>query len=134
MLKIWLKSMVFLDTNVILEIILQNRPKQAQVITYLENLNETTAVSMLSVHLIKHFGRKAQIDDALLDAVIVENELLSLTKDDYQWAELNEKGNDYEDALQIAVALNNGCNKFVTLDKKLTKQYVDLPMQIIILQ
>ena len=123
--------MVFLDTNIILEIILPNRPKQAKVIKYLQKLNEPTAISMLSVHLIKYFGRKAQIDDSLISAVILENELLPLTKNDYKWAELNENQKDYEDALQIAVAINNGCDKFVTIDKKLAKSYSNLPLQMV---
>lgn len=125
--------MVFLDSNVILEVILKDRPKRHQVKEYLEYISESdepSSISMLSVHLIMHFGRKEQIDDGLLQAVINENELFALSLDDYEWALANEKRKDFEDALQIAVAVRSGCDSFITLDTSLAKAYGDLPFKI----
>lgn len=124
--------MVFLDTNILLEIILKDRDKSVQVEKYLENLNEATVISMLSVHLIMYFGRKEQADDSLLESMVRENELIALTPEDYDWALTNGRKNDFEDALQVAVAIRSGCNTFVTLDKKLARAYTDLPIRFVV--
>jgi predicted nucleic acid-binding protein len=87
---------------------------------------------MLTVHLIMHFGRKEQIDDYFLQAVINENELFSLSAEDYEWALVNERGKDFEDALQLAVAMRTNCDTFLTLDKKLARDYADLPLKILV--
>lgn len=123
--------MVFLDTNILLEIVLKDRDKRLQVESFLKAVDESTAISMLSVHLIMHFGRKSQIDDDFLRGVITENELLTLAAEDYSWALVNEKKNDFEDALQMAVAVRAGCSTFVTLDAKLSKAYSSSPIQIV---
>ena len=133
--KIWLKSMVFLDSNILLEIILKDRVKRYQVRKYLESiskLDDFSSISMLTVHLIMHFGRKEQIDDYFLQAVINENELFSLSAEDYEWALVNERGKDFEDALQLAVAMRTNCDTFLTLDKKLARDYADLPLKILV--
>jgi predicted nucleic acid-binding protein len=123
--------MMFLDTDVLLEIILRDRPKRKQVENFLVSVSEPTAVSMLSVHLIMHFGRKEKAEDEFLEAVIGENELLVLAPEDYYWALKNEKRKDFEDALQIAVATRTGCEKFVTLDARVAKAYADSPISIL---
>lgn len=123
--------MVFLDTNVLLEIILKDRNKRKRVEDFLTSVSEPTAISILSVHLIMHFGRKEKAEDAFLEGVIRENELLAVSPEDYLWALNNEKNKDFEDALQIAVATRSGCEKFVTLDAKLAKAYADSPINIL---
>lgn len=125
------KNMIFLDTNIVLEIILKNRPHFAQAQKFLEKVDDDTAISILSTHLIMHFGRKEQIEDSLLENVINENELLSITPEDYVWAVLNEQGRDFEDALQIATAIRNRCETFVTFDMSLAKDYSKLPITIV---
>ena len=127
--------MVFLDSNILLEIILKDRVKRYQVRKYLESiskLDDFSSISMLTVHLIMHFGRKEQIDDYFLQAVINENELFSLSAEDYEWALVNERGKDFEDALQLAVAMRTNCDTFLTLDKKLARDYADLPLKILV--
>lgn len=123
--------MVLLDTNIVLEIILKDRAKRRQVEDFLISVNEPTAISMLTVHLIMYFGRKEKTNDEFLEGFIGENELFTLSPEDYSWALANEKGKDFEDALQIAVALRMGCEKFVTLDTKLAKAYAGLPTNIL---
>jgi predicted nucleic acid-binding protein len=54
--------MIFLDTKVMLEIILKDRPHFEQAQKFLETIDDYTALSMLSTHLIMHFGRKEQVD------------------------------------------------------------------------
>lgn len=123
--------MVFLDANILLEIILKDRAKKLQVENFLGTVSETTVISMLSVHLIMHFGRNVRANDEFLEGVIKENELLALTPEDYEWASINEKNKDFEDALQMAAALRVGCEVFVTLDKDLAKAYAELPIKIV---
>jgi predicted nucleic acid-binding protein len=126
MLREWQKNMVFLDANVILEVSLRDGPQLDAVKQFLENTTVDTAISMLTVHLVMHFGRKAGVTDELLEAIIGENELLSLMPEDYVWAALNEKGRDFEDAIQMAVAIRNGCTSFATFDKSLANAYASL--------
>ena len=126
--------MVFLDSNILLEIILKDRVKRSLVKEYLESMsksNDFSSISMLTVHLIMHFGRKEQIDNDLLECVINENELFALSGEDYEWALVNERGKDFEDALQLAVAMRAECDTFVTLDKRLAREYNDLPINIL---
>lgn len=124
--------MVFLDANVVLEIVLKDRPHFNQAVRFLETVTDDTAISLLSTHLIMHFARKEKVDDSLLENVIGENELLAITPEDYIWAVLNEQGRDFEDALQIATAIRNGCETFVTFDSSLAKAYSKLPINIVI--
>jgi predicted nucleic acid-binding protein len=124
--------MIFLDANILLEITLKDRSRARQVIKYLSMASGSTAVSMLSVHLLMHFGKKEQIKDEFLHAVLNENKILQLTTEDYIWATNNERGRDFEDALQIASAINNDCEVFITLDKRLARAYAYLPLTIIV--
>jgi predicted nucleic acid-binding protein len=123
--------MVFLDTNVILEVILKDRPHFDAAQHYLETVADETAISVLTVHLVMYFGRKAGIPDELLETFINENELLSITLEDYVWAVLNERGRDFEDALQLASAIRNRCTSFITFDNGLVRSYTNLPLKII---
>ena|SRR2546421_7350480 len=124
--------MIFLDTNILLEITLVGRPHYTQAKHFLENTKEATAISMLTSHLVMHFGRKAQTEDAFLHAVLNENTLLALMPEDYEWAVSNERGNDFEDALQVSIAIRSGCSSFVTLDAALAKRYTKLPIKIVV--
>jgi len=124
--------MVFLDTNVILELILKDRTYIDQAKTFIDSIDDDTAISVLSTHLIMHFGRKEKIEDVLLESVIGENYLLPITPEDYVWAVMNGQGRDFEDALQLASAIRCGCEKFVTFDRSLAKAYAEFPIQIIV--
>jgi predicted nucleic acid-binding protein len=125
--------MIFLDANILLEITLKDRPHYPQVKKFLETSNDATAISMLTAHLVMHFGRKEQSDDLFLLGVIAENKLISLSPEDYMWAITNEQGKDFEDALQMAMAIRAGCESFVTLDASLAKKYAGSQINIIIL-
>lgn len=126
--------MIFLDTNILLEITLVDRPHYAQVKRFLQTTKEETAISMLTCHLVMHFGRKEQAEDAFLHAVLNENKLIALTPGDYKWATNNEHGKDFEDALQLSSAIRSGCSSFVTLDAALVKRYTKLPVKIVVPQ
>jgi predicted nucleic acid-binding protein len=114
--------MVFLDANILLELSIANRANAEKVRSKLSSNNDY-AISMLTVHLIWHFGRQAKIDDNLLDQLISTCTVVDLTEEDYLWARNYEEGYDFEDALQIACALRSGCTEIMTLDKNLAKRY-----------
>ena len=48
---------------------------------------------------------------------------LPVLETDVAWARSRYQGKDFEDALQIACALREGCTKFVTLDQKLATKF-----------
>ena len=117
---------LFLDANILLEIIL-DRPLNKQCRMILEQNVGNLYISALTAHLVVHFG--ASITDIkvikqFLDDYYVE----SLEYADFEWAYNNGRDKDFEDALQIAIAVRMGADTFVSLDKKLVKTYKDLPI------
>ena len=64
--------------------------------------------------------------DELIASILDSCTLLELKPEDYHWARKNEQGKDFEDALQMACAVRNSCEQFVTLDKGFAKKYQGL--------
>jgi predicted nucleic acid-binding protein len=114
--------MVFLDANILIELIVPERARYEQVKTLLSGYSEV-CMSTLSARLCWHFGRQAGVSDDLIAVIIDSCTLLSLEPTDYHWARENEQGKDFEDALQLACSLRNNCEEFMTLDKNLMKSY-----------
>lgn len=50
--------MILLDANVLLEMLIVGRAQQESVLTWMEQNNEEFCISMLTVHLVLHFGLK----------------------------------------------------------------------------
>jgi predicted nucleic acid-binding protein len=117
--------MVFLDANILIELIVPGRAQYEQVKKSLSSYTEVY-MSTLSTHLCWHFGRLAGVSDDLIAVIIGSCALLSLEPADYYWARENEQGRDFEDALQLACSLRNNCEQFMTLDKDLMKNYKGL--------
>lgn len=67
------------------------------------------------------------VDRKAVEAFLSDYTILPLDAVNFDWAFRNTRNSDFEDALQIAVALKNGCDEFVTLDKRLAKIYDNLP-------
>ncbi len=116
-----MKNMVFLDANILLEISL-NRGNLQRVESYLQSV-DNASVSMLSVHLLFYFGLKEGISSTILQGIAEGYYMHGLMPEDYVWAKLHCVDNDFEDALQVSIALRSGCTEFVTLDKSLAKNY-----------
>jgi predicted nucleic acid-binding protein len=116
---------VFLDANVLLEIIL-GRDNEAIARKTLEAHQGSLFISSLTAHLIVHFG-KTIVDIPVLRQFLSDYTILSLEGIDFEWAFTNLRNSDFEDALQIGVAIRNGCTDFLTFDKALYKDYTDLP-------
>jgi predicted nucleic acid-binding protein len=114
--------MIFLDTNVLLELILPGRSRIKEVEKLIADYPEVV-ISTLSIHLCWHFGRQAGVSDELIAAFVGTCQLVSLDPQDYYWAQNNQQGKDFEDALQIACSIRNACSPFFTMDRRLMKRY-----------
>lgn len=114
--------MIFLDANILIELIVPGRAHYKQV-RELINEYDDAVTTTLSAHLAWHFGRQAGVPDDLIAGIVEPCRLIAVTSKDYYWARQNEEGQDFEDALQVAVAIRSGCEIFVTLDRSLSKRY-----------
>jgi predicted nucleic acid-binding protein len=115
---------VFLDANVLLEIILGRNQKNVAR-RFIEQRSENLYISALTAHLVAHFGR-AIVDLPVLREFLADYNMIALDPIDFEWAFTNARNQDFEDALQLAVAIRNGCGRFVTLDKNLASTYSNL--------
>lgn len=114
--------MTFVEANVLLELLLPGRKNTLAAKEALAKTTET-AITTLTIHLLYHFCRKADVDDQLVRNLIAESEVIDLRASDYYWARDNEKGRGFEDALQVAAAIRSDCEQFITIDQKLAKHY-----------
>lgn len=116
---------IFLDANILLEIIL-SRKNEVIARKTLDTYQSELFISSLTAHLIVHFG-KILVDLPVLRNFLSDYTILSLESVDFEWAFTNLRNSDFEDALQLGVAIRNGCTDFLTFDRDLHKDYVDLP-------
>jgi len=117
-------SSVFLDANIALEVILE-RQNQQLVKDLLSKYSDNLNISSLTAHLIIYFGLK-RVDLPVLRRFLEDYIVLSLDSVDFEWAFNNIRSNDFEDALQLGVAIRNGCTSFITLDRPLADTYSSL--------
>lgn len=117
-------SSIFLDANIVLEIVLE-RQNQQLAINFLSKYSDDLNISSLTAHLIIYFGQK-RVDLPVLRRFLEDYTVLSLDSVDFEWAFNNIRNNDFEDALQLSVAIRNGCNSFITFDKSLVDSYANL--------
>jgi predicted nucleic acid-binding protein len=110
--------MTFVDANVLLEIILK-RLRAETCKLFLSN-NEDKAISTVTLDLIMYFVERDKLDWKPIKTFIENFIWLPIVDGDAQWAFAQL---DFEDALQVACAIREGCNKFVTLDAQLSKKY-----------
>ena len=115
---------VFLDANILIEVIL-GRDKQAVARNLLEKYKESLNISALTAHLVIHFGMK-KVSLLIIKEFLDDYQVLDLGYSDFIWAFNNIVDNDFEDALQISVAIRNGCTHFITFDQNLVKKYSSL--------
>src|ERR1022692_4608687 len=94
---------LFLDANILLEIVL-GRKQEAAARKLIENQSEHLFISSLSAHLVVHFGQ-AIVDLRILRKFLADYTILALDSIDFEWAFANIRNQDFEDALQLAVAI-----------------------------
>lgn len=116
--------MICLDANVLLEIIADRTNAQA-CRSFIGNTDKELVTTMLSVDLVFYFVEAKKLQREPAEAFLRKFTWLPLTEADGEQAFRTYDGRDFEDALQIACALREGCSEFVTLDKALAKKYAD---------
>jgi predicted nucleic acid-binding protein len=111
---------VFLDANILLEVLLPGRQKAALADRYVQN---EAVVSPLSAHLYAYFGTKEGFSIETLTKQLALLNYTELGDDEVRWAIANCQDDDFEDALQVACAVISGSELFVTLDNPLAQKY-----------
>lgn len=87
---------------------------------------DTLYISALTAHLVVHFGQ-AIVHLPIVRQFLGDYTVLGLENADFNLAFNNVRGNNFEDGLQLAVAIRNGCTHFSTFDTDLVARYQDLP-------
>lgn len=113
--------MTLVDANILLEVI-QRRKYVAVCESFLNN-NEDKAISILTLDLVMYFVERDKLEWEPVKAFLESFTWLPIVDADAQWAFLNFKGGDFEDAVQVACAVREKCSSFVTLDVPLSKKY-----------
>jgi predicted nucleic acid-binding protein len=112
----------YIDVNVLLEALISTRPKHLSVLKFLSS-SSGVMISTLSIHIFVYFALKEGFDLNNLNKFISKFIHADLLDSDTVWAFANCNDKDFEDALQVSIALRNNCSNIVTLDKKLAKNY-----------
>ncbi len=113
--------MIFVDTNVLLEVI-QKRTRAKACEQFLIN-DKNKTISTLTLDLVMYFVERDQLPWKSVKNFLESFSWLPVTDADAQWAFMNFKGDDFADALQIACATRESCSRLVTLDGTLSKKY-----------
>lgn len=113
---------IFLDTNVLIDVILKRDDyvSAANVLALSENPRYTLYVSVLTMANIVYILRKEWKGDPLYDMLLRLSSLLnicSITDSDYDQA-VALRAKDFEDALQYYSALSAQCDVIVTRNVK----------------
>ena len=115
--------MLCIDANVILEVI-EKRTRSGVCQNFLEAAaTGNKATTMLTLDLVMYFAEKDRLDLRLVKEYLDGFIWLPLMPQDAEWAFAHFDGKDFEDGLQVACALREDCNGFVTLDQALAKKY-----------
>lgn len=116
-------KLVFLDTNVLMELLF-GRPNHELVAAAILDLPNEAKVcaSILSTSTLLYFVESEKFDKTIAHNFIHGFSILDMTLEDYVWAENNDQG-DFEDALQTACARRHGCSSILTLDKRFNGMY-----------
>lgn len=116
--------MIFVDANVLLEVILK-RAKAETCEAYLRGGSDK-AISILTLDLVMYFIERDKLQWEPVKHFLESFVWLPIADADAQWAYANFKGDDFEDALQVACANREDCTSFATLDKSLAKKYSEV--------
>lgn len=116
--------MIGLDTNVVMEVLQRRRRFEAvsMFLTYQAG-DESLAVSTLTASHLFYLMGSGKVAAQAVEKQLAHLELFNVLPTDVAWALKHYKRDDFEDALQVAAAIREGCSMFVTLDTKLAKKY-----------
>ncbi len=115
------REVIFIDANVLLETILKDRKNIIKAQDYVSSHN--IIISPLSAHLFVYFGLRDGLDLNVLLDMLNRHRFTSFGTEEIIWATKNHQDENFEDALQVACAVMQDCQTFVTFDKKLAQKY-----------
>ena len=122
--------MIFVDANVLLEVILKRNNQKA--CERLLSDNNDKAISILTVDLVMYFVEKDKLSWQPIKTFLDSFHWLPILDTDVTWAFSNFNGDDFEDALQISCAIRENCKVFATLDELLAAKYGQiLPVKLL---
>jgi predicted nucleic acid-binding protein len=122
--------MIVLDTNIIMEI-LEKRRYLAEVLRTLATYGkQPIAISTLTLSNVFYLVEKHPDAVVIAEKILKTYKVIGVLPEDATWAYAHYQGKDFEDALQIAAALREGCTTFLTIDSPLAKKYASLPLEI----
>lgn len=122
--------MIYLDTNVILDILDEKREGHSMAMTVLAAIEagaitaSCSSQSILDAAYVQNQTMKVPVELVRKALAILSDllEILSITKEDLMAANMDTFP-DYEDAAHLACARRNQCQTFVTNDKKIIREY-----------
>ncbi len=117
---------IYIDANVLLDVLLEREHAPLAERFLLAHAKDGLVISALTAHLVVHFGSEFH-RLSVLRQFLSDYQILPLEAVDFEWAFSNARDDDFEDALQLAVAIHHGCEIFATCDKPLYHAYKTLP-------
>lgn len=114
---------VFLDTNIFIDILLDRQPfskESAKIYKLCENALLDGYVAPITINNIYYICRKAKHIDIIKEYLLDISTFFTVAQFNSESIRKanNLKGNDYEDALQCAMAQQAGCEYLVTRNVK----------------
>lgn len=115
--------MIVLDTNVVLEI-LEKRLRLNPTVRLLAHYKDfDSSITTLTLSNVFYILEKKPNKLKMIEKHLKAYRIISVTPDDATWAFNRYGGQDFEDALQVAAAIREKCQAFLTLDKQLQAKY-----------
>jgi predicted nucleic-acid-binding protein len=114
-----------LDTNVILEILL-NRRLASQCLKLLEDTSCQYGISVLTVHIVWYIAEKYKLDQSKVDDSLSAWEILPMTAQTIKKAQQRYSGEDFEDCIQAVCAEEAEYSSILTIDKNFRQRSATL--------
>ena len=113
---------IFLNTNILLDIVISGRPSTIDSLTTMQIINRcryevyVTTQSIIDFHFIAHRYKKSKEDiDRLIDWLLNNANVRPI--DCFSLRQALDSGNpDFEDSVQLACAEEEDCDVFLTSD------------------
>ena len=110
---------IFLDTNILLDLLLQREKFEEAMIIFNsieKGIHEGVVLDITLVN-VEYISRKQEIDTKEFLKLMVENCKVVGADNNLSMEALNLNNNDFEDSLQYVCAKNEMCEQIITNDK-----------------
>lgn len=122
---------IFLDTNILLEILF-NRRLASKCESVVRDKSNKYAVSVITVHIVWYMAERYKLPIELTDDFLSVWDVLPATNQTLQQARIKYDGKDFEDCLQAACAEASNCAEIITIDKHFKSySHTQLPVKVL---